>query len=379
MRPEALEYDAVVVGGGAFGCAIAIHLRERAAARVLVVEMGDTLLGRASYGNQARVHNGYHYPRSLLTALRCRVNFPRFVDDFSDAIVDDFEKLYAVGRTASKVTASQFRQFCERIGAPLKPAPAARKRLFDPDRIEDVFSAREVAFDAVRLRALLGARLLDSGAELRLATEALAVRRLEGGRLEVTLRGAAGETTVTAARVFNCTYARLNRLLVGSGLPPVRLKHELTEMALVEVPDELEGLAVTVMCGPYFSLMPFPARGLHTLSHVRYTPHHEWQDGGEGAWRDPYSELARAPRASHFPHMVRDAARYLPRVAGVRHVESIWEVKTVLPKSEVDDSRPVLYLKDCGLPHLTCMLGGKIDNIYDILDVLAAAGGLEAA
>ena len=30
------------------------------------------------------------------------------------------------------------------------------------------------------------------------------------------------------------------------------------------------------MCGPFFSLMPFPAAGLQTLSHVRYTPHFAW-------------------------------------------------------------------------------------------------------
>jgi hypothetical protein len=38
-----------------------------------------------------------------------------------------------------------------------------------------------------------------------------------------------------------------------------------------------------------------------------------------------------------------------------------------------DDSRPVLYRRDCGLPNLTCMLGAKIDNIYDVLEVLADA------
>jgi hypothetical protein len=45
----------------------------------------------------------------------------------------------------------------------------------------------------------------------------------------------------------------------------------------------------------------------------------------------------------------------------------------VLPRSEVDDSRPVLYRQDCGLPGLTCMLGAKIDNIYDVLEVMADA------
>ena len=34
------------------------------------------LMQRASYANQARVHNGYHYPRSLLTALGCLFIIP---------------------------------------------------------------------------------------------------------------------------------------------------------------------------------------------------------------------------------------------------------------------------------------------------------------
>ena len=31
-------------------------------------------------------------------------------------------------------------------------------------------------------------------------------------------------------------------------------------MALVEAPPELDGLGVTVMDGPFFSMMPFPSR-----------------------------------------------------------------------------------------------------------------------
>ncbi len=49
-------------------------------------------------------------------------------------------------------------------------------------------------------------------------------------------------------------------------------------MALMKMPPALNELGITVMDGPFFSLMPFPARSLHTLSHVRYTPHFSWQD-----------------------------------------------------------------------------------------------------
>src|SRR5689334_16069220 len=70
-------YDAVVVGGGFYGARLALLLRRRGE-RVLLVEREATLLARASIRNQARVHNGYHYPRSVLTSMRSRVNYRRF-------------------------------------------------------------------------------------------------------------------------------------------------------------------------------------------------------------------------------------------------------------------------------------------------------------
>lgn len=376
---HAPDYDAIIVGGGFFGASLARHLAHDQGLRVVLFEQEPELLRRASYANQARVHNGYHYPRSLLTALRCRINFPRFVDEFSDCVFDEFEKTYAVAQTFSKVTAEQFRTFCGRIGAPLTPASPAIRRLFDADRIEAVFSAREVCFDALKLRDRMIDRLGGAAVTIELRAEALDVRTVASRVLEVRWRRDGEDRRTTATSVFNCTYSRLNRLLVDSGLAPLRLKHELTEMPLVEVPDVIARHGVTVMCGMFFSVMPFPVRNLHTLSHVRYTPHCEWNDGPGETWVDPDAVLRDRPRQSHFSHMVRDAARYMPILGECRHVDSLWEVKTVLPRSEIDDSRPVLYSADCGLPGLTSVLGAKIDNIYDIIEVVSGGLGSHAA
>jgi glycine/D-amino acid oxidase-like deaminating enzyme len=176
--------------------------------------------------------------------------------------------------------------------------------------------------------------------------------------------------------VFNCTYSAINHLLAASGLPIVPLKHEGTELALVEPPDALRGAGVTVMCGPFFSIMPFPPRRLHTLSHVRYTPHHAWREDRDVP---PRPSDHRPELHSNFERMVRDAARYMPCLRECRYRGSLWEVKTVLPASEVDDSRPILFRVDHGLPGLVCLMGGKIDNVYDVLrelDDLRSRGGL---
>ncbi|WP_224360485.1 NAD(P)/FAD-dependent oxidoreductase [Hyalangium versicolor] len=371
-------YDAVVIGAGFFGCSLARHL-SGFLGRVLLVEREPEPMRRASYANQARVHNGYHYPRSLLTALRSRVNFGRFVSEYADCIRSDFEKFYPIALQHSHVTANQFQTFCERIGAPIEPATPQVRALFDPDRVESVFRVQEFAFDAVKLRERVLRELWETSTQLRMRTEVTKLSPWRDGCIAVDLREDGAGDQVVARYVFNCTYARLNALLQASGLRTLPLKYEVAEMALVEVPPELREVGVTVMCGPFFSVMPFPSKGLHTLSHVRYTPHHSWQDMADGCGRDPYQHLENYERRTNFELMLRDAQRYLPVMEGCRYVESLWEMKTVLPSSEVDDSRPILFKRDHGLKNLICLMGGKIDNIYDVLqevDVLRKRGEL---
>ena len=347
---------------------LALHLRS-AGAQVAVFEKHDDILLRASHTNQARVHNGYHYPRSLLTGLRSQANFPRFVAEFRECIDSSFDKVYAIAARHSHVTARHFVNFCARIGAPLRGVSRRIRGLFDPHLVEDVFAVEEYAFDAVRLREATWRRLRAAGIDVRLGTE---VQRLEsradrGLRLEA--RGQAGVERWEADRVYNCTYSQINAVLARSGIAPIPLKHEITELALVQMPEELAGIGVTVMCGPFFSCMPFPSRGLHSLSHVRYTPHTSWTDGGTTVL-DAHALLAESRRRPRFDLMIRDATRYLPSIAGCRHVESLFEVKTVLPASERDDGRPILVRHDVGLQGLTCVLAAKIDNVFDMLDAV---------
>jgi glycine/D-amino acid oxidase-like deaminating enzyme len=362
--------DALVIGGGFYGLYLAEFLAFRLP-RVVLCERGDSPMGRASYSNQARVHNGYHYPRSMLTALRSRVNFPRFAADFRDAVRSDFEKVYAIPRQGSKVTAEQFAQSMRRIGAAIEPAKDAVKKLFDPALIEEVFRVREYAFDSTVLRRMMLERVRRAGVEVRVNETVERVSPLPGGSIQV--RSTRGE--LAAGMVVCAAYAQTNAVAAASGIPLIPLKHELTEMALVDVPEPLKVLGVTVMDGPFFSCMPFPALGLHTLSHVRYTPHAHWHDTVNEPLRPAYEVFAAAEKRSAFPHMVRDAARFLPALSDCRHRDSLWEVKTVLPRSEGDDSRPILFRHDHGIPNYHVVMGGKIDNVYDVADEMARRFG----
>src|SRR5215471_14806144 len=313
--------DALVIGGGFYGCSIALHLkRDLGLARVCLVEREDRLMTRASYANQARLHNGYHYPRSLTTAYRSRVNMPRFIADHPDCIVDELQSVYAISRRNSKVTARQFAKFCQQIGAEARPAPRPLAGLFSERAIEAGFLVTEYAFDTAKLRAQMQRELAAAGVDLRLATAVGAVALDGPGAIRIELESATEQRTIAANWLFNCGYAGLNSI-AGLGSTQAHLKFEITEMALIEMLDEL---AVTVMDGPFFSTLPFPDRGLHTLSHVRYTPHFTWT-AAEADGSDPYAVLAAYDRPSRAGPMLRDAARYLPALAARAPVDSLFE------------------------------------------------------
>ena len=365
--------SAIVIGGGFFGLRIALHLREALGfTSVTVLEREHEVMNRSSYVNQARVHYGYHYPRSILTAYRSRVNFPDFIREFGAAIVDDFEHHYAIARRMSKVNARQFEQFCVRIGAPIEAAAVDVVGLFDRNLIEAVFRVHEPAFDARALRDILLNRIESAGGiSVATGTEAFSISRVDDTTLVRTRT-----ETLGADLVVGSVYSRLNSLNRDSNLPQVGLQHELTELTLVELPTELKKFAFTVMDGPFFSIMPFPTRGLHSLSHVRFTPHHRWRDSpDEPASGDPH-EIARAlPRNSQFSSMLADVRRIMPSLGGIVQRDSLWEVKTVLTKSDVDDSRPILFRPDHGILGYCMIMGGKLDNVYDVLKELDTTYG----
>ncbi len=362
--------DAIVIGGGFYGATIASYLAtRRGMARVVLMEREAALMSRASANNQARVHNGYHYPRSFTTAFRSRVNLTRFVADYPDAVVRDFTSIYAIARHNSNVTALQFERFCRHIGAPLKAAPAGFRGLLDERLIEQSYLVEEYAFDHVRLRQRVTTELERAQVTCHLTCDVRALRREPGGVVVDFERECGRLESLSARLVFNCTYSGLNQF--GGQFPgtKLKLKHEATEIALVQVLPELREVGVTVMDGAFFSMMPFPSRNLHSLSHVRYTPHEHWLDQpGE----DPRQRLHAPERQTRVDRMLRDAARYMPAVRQATYQGSLFEVKTVLVKNEGDDGRPILFERHSALPACYSILGGKLDNIYDVLEKLDA-------
>lgn len=350
-----------MVGGGFYGALAAAFAAERGR-RAVLVERAPRLMDRASSINQARVHNGYHYPRSYVTAARSHANYQRFIADFGEC-VRRHRSLYAIARHDSHVSPRQFERFCQLVGIPLAPVDDMAT-FADPAWVAALWDAEEIVFDAEILRGLIVERVRAAGVDLRLGTAAAGVElEPEGGRVHLE-----GGDELAAPLVLNCTYAGLERFggPEGARLAPPLL-YELAEIALVRPPEGYEQIGLTVMDGPFFSCIPFPSRGCHSLTHVRYTPH-----VSAPAETFPWETLESPPPSRH-DRITRASSRLAPWIADAEYLGSLWAVKAIPPKRDRDDARPILLHASEGRGAVVSVLGSKLDNVYDLLEWLRSA------
>ena len=120
-----------------------------------MLEQESDLLLHASLNNQARVHNGYHYPRSLSTAISSSRHFKTFCNEFKAAIKNDFAKYYAIANISSKTSSTQFYRLFKQFDIFIESVPNHIKAMFNPKLVSDVFLTREYAFDAAILGEII--------------------------------------------------------------------------------------------------------------------------------------------------------------------------------------------------------------------------------
>ena len=368
----------LIIGGGFFGTYLGYLLKKKnKKASVVIVEREKGLLMRASYNNQARIHKGYHYPRSLLTAFSSNKNFDTFVDEFKESIVSNFEKYYAIGKIQSKITVAQFKVFCKRIGMPIEVANSRVKSLFNPELVEEVFLVKEYAFNADILRYLMAKKLRQNKIDILFRHEVIKINQKKISKSKQVLETeildlkTKKRVAIQSEYVFVCAYSNINTILHNSNIEKIDLKEEMTEMPLIKIPKEMNGKAITIVCGPFFSVMPFPPRGLYSIHHVRYTPHYYWYDANKNINNQKHYKTAKNKLKTNFNMIIKDVSRYIPCMAKAKYVDSIWEIKTILPRNENDDGRPILFQTNVGnIKNLICVMGGKLDNIYDLEDKL---------
>ena len=353
------NYDYVIIGSGFFGLSILKHLYSlNKNSNFLLIDKESKIMNRASRWNQARVHMGYHYPRSISTAIRSKENYSRFSSDWEFAIDSKNESLYMISDINSKTNSKNFERFMSTVELKYADTTEHFVKLLNAKNIEKIYKVQEDTFSSNAIKEYFENFLENSNIDYIFNTNPYSITN-QDSKIEIQL----SDRKIYTQYLFNCTYGGLGKyseIFLEKNL----LKYEIAEITFVKVPNILKNYNVTVMDGPFFSLMNFPDNDYHTLSHVRYTPHREFFSK---EINDPYYELQNYEKQTNFPLMKLDSMKYIPSLEQMEHKGSYFEIKSVLNSSEVNDSREILVHREKNQFNI---LGSKLDQIYDLLDLL---------
>ncbi len=370
------KYDKIIIGAGLYGLYSALFCA-RQGDNVLVLECDDAPFRRATYINQARVHMGYHYPRSISTALKSRGYFERFNKDYGFCILSSFDQVYATSACFSWTNADEFRKFCRDADIRCDDLPVSR--YFKPGMCDGAYMTTEYTYDAVMLRDYFVGQLAPlSNVHIRYSADITSIERDSDRYVVSTSDGG----RFASSFVLNATYASVNQIHDLCGFEPFRIKYELCEIILCTVSDRLSNTGITVMDGPFFSIMPFGKTGLHSLTSVTFTPHVASYEqlptfscqNNSGGFCSPAKlgncDDCPARPASAWPYMSALARKYMRDELGFEYVSSLFSMKPILKASEIDDSRPTVVRKLSDSPVFYSVLSGKINTVYDLDEVL---------
>lgn len=369
------RFDYAVIGGGIFGCYAALFLAGKGA-RVALFEKERRLFQKASLVNQARLHGGYHYPRSMATALLSDEHKSRFTAEHRNFVNGAFEKYYAIDRYGSFTDGMQFERFCGYLDIPYSRVEV--HPLFNFERIEALYLTEEHSFDPVLLQRYYQDKVavcpsvslfLDTrpiSAEIH--SDVWLIRYQQGDKQEELYAGAA----------INASYAAINGINRLFGMERLEVMHEISEIAFVSSP-QMRGKGLTVMDGPFGSIMPYGLSGLLSLSSVAYTHHKvSYEDMPRFDCMQPDRDPACCPQApgicnqcvrkpeSNAFKMLAQMRRYFSGQVQWQYLFSWFTIKTKLKASHIDDSRPTEITRLNERPAYYCLFSGKINSIYEI-------------
>lgn len=377
MRPvkPTLHYDYTIIGGGIFGCYAALHLAARGML-VALIEKENELFQKASIVNQARLHSGYHYPRSLATAAMSDEHKARFTEEHRDFVNFSFEKYYAIERYTSFTDAQQFERFCDYLG--IRCERLDDHPLFNYDRLEALYLTEEYSFDPLLLGKYYREKVF-SNALIQVKTGCRVEQATaQGENWQMLLSN--GEN-IESPVVINATYAAssaINRLF---GVPELAITHEISEIAFLASP-QFAGKGLTVMDGPFGSIMPYGLTGWLSLSSVAYThhkisyenlPHFDCMTLEDTACRPEAPGIcSTCPRrpASNAGKMLAQMQQYFAPSVQFEYLHSFFTIKSKLKASYIDDGRPTEISLLNATPRFYCLFAGKINSIYEVEKII---------
>jgi hypothetical protein len=333
-----------VVGGGFYGCLVALRLSEIAGLTVDLFERKHKLLSGAISANQHRLHLGFHYPRCDETIQQAIASFDRFQSSYSMAVEDIANNIYCVhssGAVSAEDYVRKMRQHnlsFEEVATPIA-----------------ISNAKDIA---VSLR--VHEKMINLSELTRVVYAQVAASRIN------TLLGQDIKPQEIADKyscVINCTYIEPGE---GVGL---RTKSELAIMLLARATSDWSGRALTIMDGPFCSIYPAD-NGFHTISSVVHTPAIR---AASARMLEGIADSLSAEEWAELDKNILTHVREFVDIDGFNIFGRYVTVKTKLEQDRNDFRGTVVVQKE----NIISVMAGKISCAFLVIDDILKKIGVE--
>lgn len=342
-----------IIGAGFYGIMAALELRKIPGIReVVVYDKTSCILSGAGKFNQARVHQGYHYPRSNETIEQSKHGSVSYQNEFMDAIQDIKHNVY-ITREDGLVKPNDYLETMRAHQLKFTEVNMSRS----PFRYRDdgvKYSAIEVSekyINCERLEKLLLRQLKENEIKFIFNSEVLDIDPKTGSVKSIK------DGTQHYDAIINCTFTDP---LMGYNPTKINFKYEFCMMLLI-ASDEIRDCALTIMDGEFVSIYPW-LPGLHTVSSVKYTP--GWKFGTVEEFKFSVPQITHKELQAQA-HLIE---RHMNEFVDMNYTKVSYitapKIKIV---NDTDDQRLVqTFVKD----KCFAVLPGKLDAVGIFLDEL---------
>ena len=352
--------DVAIIGGGIFGAEIAIKAKSLGLS-VKIIEQKSNILSGASANNQNRLHLGFHYPRDLNTGRQCIRGFDIFKKKYAKSIQENFLNAYFISNEGSLTSSDQFIKFCGSLGLPYQTIDPSNFPV-EIRSVDLAISCDEVVYDCSILRDLVWENLKNAGVNVELQTKAKAISKYKDlFKIDCDQCG-----QILSNVVVNASYADINNLTSQLNYPIDKKLFEYTAVAILDL--DIDPLGITIMDGPFLTLLPYGKTGKFLLYCVDLSViQKEVRSVMDPLWYTP----ERAPfslidKELYFQKMISFCKRYVPILQNAKLSGFLEGPRMVLSNKDNTDERPSL-INNFDNSYFT-VFSGKIDHSIWVAD-----------
>lgn len=344
-----------IIGCGIFGSEIAIAL-SKSGFSVSIIESKEEILQGASGNNLNRVHLGFHYPRDLETAKQAYQCYDEFRKKYSSCVNSEFLNSYFIANNGSLTSPEKFFDFCKKLGAPHKIIKSKEFPLLISGA-DDGIICEESVYDFGSMRKLIREKFAEQ--RVQLTTGNKVVRLLKKGD-SYSLDLSDGDT-INADVVINTSYADINRLASQIGIGLDMMQYEYTVIPIIY--SEIPRVGVTIMDGPFTSILPRGFSGEFLLYHVDhsviarevgYQVNSDWLTPETG----PFYKINKQ---EYFSKMIELCSQFIPSLKSAKLCGYLEGPRIVQSNKESTDARPSV-VKFNNNDSFVSILSGKVDS-----------------